>query len=67
MCRIRKWVHLSAFVVLFVFGITLLPDEFESSYNRAIVRQYDYFKKIEENTVQHIGSKCQKAISKKGI
>lgn len=56
MCRVKKLVHSSVFVLIFIFGTTLFPDEFSSSYNRALVRQYDYFKEIEENKIVFVGT-----------
>lgn len=46
------------FIILFLCLICSVPDEFSTSYQRAIVRQYDYFKDIKENKIVFIGGSC---------
>ena len=41
--------------LLFILIICVVPDQFEQSYQRAIVRQYDYFKSLGNNKIVLIG------------
>lgn len=42
--------------VLFASVVILIPDQFGESYQRAIVRQYNWLKSLEENKIVFIGS-----------
>ncbi|MBQ3373438.1 MAG: hypothetical protein IJG40_09945 [Oscillospiraceae bacterium] len=48
-----------AFVLVFVFAFFLVvysvPDQFEQAYQRAIVRQYDYYRTIKGHKIVFIG------------
>ena len=44
------------FVLLFLAVIIALPDQFAESYQRALVRQYNYYKNLEGNKLTFVGS-----------
>ena len=52
---IRIFAFFFIFILLFVSIICMIPDQFGQSYQRAIVRQYDYYKSINDNKILLIG------------
>lgn len=42
--------------ILFASIVIMVPDQFGESYQRAIVRQYEWLKSVEENKIVFIGS-----------
>lgn len=55
----KKFLKITIFFLIFVLLLTTIivaiPDQFENSYQRALVRQYDYFKSIQGNKIVFIG------------
>ncbi len=56
----KKFIRFVSFflvLALFLFSvIMLIPDQFEGSYQRVLVTQYDYYRSIEENKIVFIGN-----------
>ena len=54
-CFFHCFVFIFIFIFLFLIVICAVPDQFELSYQRAIVRQYDYFRSLGNNKIVLIG------------
>ena len=53
---LRVLLFLTVFCIFVVMAVVLLPDPYGSAYQRALVRQYEYYKSVEENKIVFIGS-----------
>lgn len=52
---IRLLSFVLIFILLFLLLVIAIPDQFGESYQRAIVRQYDYFSKLNSGKIVFLG------------
>lgn len=51
------WIGFMIFSVLSILGVVqIIPDQYGTSYQRAIVRQYDYYRSLHENKIVFVGN-----------